>query len=57
MICKITSIKDKTKAINMLDITYLFKVNNENNRIMCGICSKLITKTSEAIISEEIEVI
>ena len=52
MICKIISIKDETKAINMLDIIYLFKVNDdENNRIMCGICSKLTTKTSEASIN------
>ena len=26
---------------------YLFKVNNENIRIMCEICSKLIIKTTE----------
>ena len=27
--------------------TYMFKVNDENSRIRCGLCSKLIIKTPE----------
>ena len=29
------------------DVIYLFKVNNENTRTMCEICSKLTVKTPE----------
>ena len=45
MIYKITSFQYETKAINMPDSIYLLKVNNEYNRIMCEICSKLTRKT------------
>ena len=31
----------------MLDSIYLFKVNNENNKILCHIYSKLTIKTSD----------
>ena len=37
-------IKEKVKYWK-LDNIYLFKVNNENIRTMCGICSRLTIKT------------
>ena len=37
-------------------VIYLFKVNNENKRTMCEICSKLAIKTRDELISHFVQV-